>query len=189
MLRRQVARSWMPMFLVDGERRFIEVNKPARLSFRSSLAELRRRRIEDLTPPDQLSGMHEAWTRLLQAGCVAGPYEVASLDGSRFEVNYFGLADVLEGLHLIMFVPTWWSDNELAGELESGDSPPASVLTPREREVLQLAADGRNAPAIARELFVSPVTVNTHFANIYGKLAVNERSAAVARAMRLGLIS
>ena len=189
MIKRIVDRSPVPMVVVDRERRYAEANQPARLAFRASLAELRERRIDDLTPPHQLEGMVEAWTRLIDTGCVAGPYDVASLDGSRLEISYFALADVLDGLHLIMFLPAFWPETELDGESELHEPLPSAPLTPREREVLQMAADGRNAPAIARELYVSPVTVNTHFANIYAKLDVNERAAAVARAMRLGLIS
>jgi ATP/maltotriose-dependent transcriptional regulator MalT len=61
-------------------------------------------------------------------------------------------------------------------------------LTPRERDVLQLAADDLSAPGIAQELRLSPATVNTHFGHIYVKLDVNSRAGAVAKAMRLGLI-
>lgn len=61
-------------------------------------------------------------------------------------------------------------------------------LTPRERDVLQLAADDLTAPGIAQELSLSPATVNTHFGHIYVKLDVNSRAGAVAKAMRLGLI-
>jgi DNA-binding NarL/FixJ family response regulator len=188
-LKRIVDRSPVPMLVVDAERRYIEANQPARLAFRASLAELRERRIDDLTPPHQIEGMTEAWARLIDTGCVAGPYDVTSMDGTGLEVSYFALAHVLDGLHLIMFLPAFWPETELDGESELHEPLPSAPLTPREREVLQMAADGRNAPAIARELYVSPVTVNTHFANIYAKLGVNERAAAVARAMRLGLIS
>jgi DNA-binding CsgD family transcriptional regulator len=179
----------MPMVLVDGDRRYVEVNRPARLAFRASLAELRGRRTEDLTPTHEIEGTTQSWGRMLDTGCVAGTYELASLDGSRFEVSYFGVANVLEGLHLGMFVPAAWPEDELIDDLELLGPQPSSPLTPRELEVLQLAADGRNAPAIARELWVSPVTVNTHFANIYAKLGVRDRGSAVARALRLGLIS
>ncbi len=65
--------------------------------------------------------------------------------------------------------------------------PPA--LTDRELEVLRLAAGGNTGPEIARRLFVSPSTVKSHFENIYEKLGVSDRAAAVARALRLGLIS
>jgi two-component system nitrate/nitrite response regulator NarL len=63
------------------------------------------------------------------------------------------------------------------------------VLTPRERDVLQLAADGLSSPSIAERLSVSQATVRTHFGHIYLKLDVSSRAGAVAKAMRLGLIS
>jgi DNA-binding CsgD family transcriptional regulator len=66
---------------------------------------------------------------------------------------------------------------------------PLAVLTPRERDVLQLAADGLSTPSIAEQLSVSRATVRTHFGNIYLKLDVKSRAGAVAKAMRLGLIT
>ena len=62
------------------------------------------------------------------------------------------------------------------------------ALTPRELEVLQLAADGLSGRRIAERLFVSPSTIKTHFNHIYEKLGVSDRPAAVATALRLGLI-
>jgi len=63
-----------------------------------------------------------------------------------------------------------------------------TVLTPRELEVLQLAAGGRTGPQIAQELVVSPSTVQSHLKNIYGKYGVSDRASAVAKALREGLI-
>jgi DNA-binding NarL/FixJ family response regulator len=64
----------------------------------------------------------------------------------------------------------------------------STPLTPRERDVLQLAADGMLAPEIANQLGVRRATVHTHFSNIYAKLKVRSRAGAVANAIRLGLI-
>jgi PAS domain S-box-containing protein len=61
-------------------------------------------------------------------------------------------------------------------------------LSPREREVLQLAAEGNSATAIAQELTISPATVKSHFEHIYAKLDAPDRAAAVAYALRGGLI-
>jgi two-component system, NarL family, nitrate/nitrite response regulator NarL len=66
---------------------------------------------------------------------------------------------------------------------------PTVMLTPRERDVLQLAANDLSAPGIARRLSVSPATVSTHFGHIYVKLEVRSRAGAVAKGLRLGLIS
>ena len=64
----------------------------------------------------------------------------------------------------------------------------APRLTPRELEVLRLAAEGNPGPEIAAALVVSPATVKTHFENIYAKLGVSDRAGAVAHALRTGLI-
>jgi DNA-binding CsgD family transcriptional regulator len=62
------------------------------------------------------------------------------------------------------------------------------ALSKRELEVLRLAADGHTGPVIARLLVVAPSTIKTHFNNIYAKLGVSDRAAAVAVALRSGLI-
>ena len=61
-------------------------------------------------------------------------------------------------------------------------------LTPRESEVLHMIADGLSAPEIARRIHLSPTTVKTHLHTLYEKLGVSDRAAAVAEAMRRGLI-
>jgi two-component system nitrate/nitrite response regulator NarL len=62
------------------------------------------------------------------------------------------------------------------------------MLTEREREVLALLAEGRSAPDIGRTLFLATSTVKSHLAHLYEKLGVSDRAAAVAEAMRRGLI-
>jgi PAS domain S-box-containing protein len=62
-------------------------------------------------------------------------------------------------------------------------------LSDREIEIVRLAAEGSSGPEIAGQLFISPATVKTHFENIYEKLGVSDRPAAVAHALRIGLIS
>lgn len=61
-------------------------------------------------------------------------------------------------------------------------------LTDREQEILRLTAAGRSAAQIAADLYLSVPTVRTHLQNAYQKLDVSDRAAAVAKAMRLGLI-
>ena len=62
------------------------------------------------------------------------------------------------------------------------------VMTDRERETLGLIAEGLSAPAIGSALHLSTATVKTHLQHIYEKLGVSERAAAVAEAMRRGLL-
>jgi DNA-binding NarL/FixJ family response regulator len=61
-------------------------------------------------------------------------------------------------------------------------------LSPREREILRLLADGRTQAQIATELVISPKTVATHIQHILSKLGVNTRAQAVAFAFRRGLV-
>jgi two-component system, NarL family, nitrate/nitrite response regulator NarL len=76
----------------------------------------------------------------------------------------------------------------LAREIQLRSSEDRPVLTPREREVLRLTADGLSAPEIGDRLYLSPATVKTHLQHLYGKLGVSDRAAAVAEAMRRGLL-
>jgi two-component system nitrate/nitrite response regulator NarL len=62
------------------------------------------------------------------------------------------------------------------------------TLTTREREVLKLVAEGRSAPEIGQRIHLSPATVKSHLHALYEKLGVTERAAAVAEAMRRGLL-
>lgn len=76
----------------------------------------------------------------------------------------------------------------LAERLRSATARPRALLTEREQQVLQFLAEGKSAPAIAEELVLSATTVKTHLGNLYEKLGVSDRAAAVAEAMRRGLI-
>jgi DNA-binding NarL/FixJ family response regulator len=67
-------------------------------------------------------------------------------------------------------------------------SDPLPSLSPREREVLALVADGRSNPEIARALYLGEATVKTHLLHVFEKLGVNDRTRAVTRAMELGLL-
>lgn len=61
---------------------------------------------------------------------------------------------------------------------------PAAPLSPREKEVLALVAEGRSNKAIAETLFVSPNTVKTHVASLLTKLRVESRVQLAAIAAR-----
>ncbi len=63
-----------------------------------------------------------------------------------------------------------------------------AVLTPRELEVLRLVAEGHTDREVAETLYISPRTVNRHLSNIFVKLEVSSRAAAVAFAIRQGFV-
>ena len=76
----------------------------------------------------------------------------------------------------------------LLEEIRRRGTPDRPLLSDREREVLRLLADGSAVPVIAEQLHLSPATVRTHLQNLYEKLGVSSQAAAVASAMRLGLL-
>jgi DNA-binding NarL/FixJ family response regulator len=67
-------------------------------------------------------------------------------------------------------------------------APEESLLSPRELEVLALVADGATNRAAGDRLHLSEATVKTHLLNIYAKLGVGDRAAAVAEGFRRGLL-
>ena len=75
---------------------------------------------------------------------------------------------------------------------DTASQPPAQPLieplSPRELEVLQLMAQGRSNQEISERLFIALSTVKGHNRNIFGKLQVERRTEAVARARELGLL-
>ena len=117
----------------------------------------------------------EAWA--------AGPKGLLSRDSGAANLNA-ALTAVAQGLVVI--------DAELsAALLPSGDTPPAvsvGELTPREREVLQLLAEGLPNKVLAARLKISEHTVKFHVNSIMGKLGAQSRTEAVTRATRAGLI-
>ena len=72
--------------------------------------------------------------------------------------------------------------------VESSDRPAENVLTPREREVFQLAAIGRTAQQIAHSLGMSPRTAETHRRNLMRKLSLRSQTDLVRYAIRIGAI-
>jgi len=68
------------------------------------------------------------------------------------------------------------------------ESSPAAALSPREMEVLRLVAEGLPNRGVAERLSLSVKTVNRHLVNIYMKLGVNTRGAAIAHAFRHGFM-
>jgi two-component system, NarL family, nitrate/nitrite response regulator NarL len=76
----------------------------------------------------------------------------------------------------------------LASEIRLRAPTETPVLTERERQILRLIAAGESLPSIAEKLFLGVTTVKTHTQHVYGKLGVSDRAAAVAEAMRRGLI-
>lgn len=77
---------------------------------------------------------------------------------------------------------------EVAARLIDRISSPATSLSAREIQLLELLATGLPNRRIAKELFISEATVKTHLVHIYDKLGVDNRTAAIAAARKQRII-
>lgn len=74
-------------------------------------------------------------------------------------------------------------------EDSAGEPVSPESLTPRERDVLELVAEGLSNRVVAARLGISEHTVKFHVASIYGKLGASSRAELIRRAARRGLIT
>ncbi|HWT92549.1 MAG TPA: LuxR C-terminal-related transcriptional regulator [Solirubrobacteraceae bacterium] len=136
--------------------------------------------------PEDEDRVRAVWQAAVMAGgpfrCV---YRVRRRDEAYLPV--LALANPVLGTdgEIVMWAGTL---TDLAGlSLDPAGAP--VDLTARELELLRLAADGASGPEMAERLGVRPATVKRHFENVYAKLGVRDRTAAVAYALRHGLIA
>jgi DNA-binding NarL/FixJ family response regulator len=99
------------------------------------------------------------------------------------------LAEVVRAVELVAAGRTY-VDPVLAGVLSSSSAADnIPNLTPRERDVLRLLADGLSNEEVGKSLFISRETVRTHLRKAMAKLDADTRTEAVATALRQSLIS
>ena len=83
---------------------------------------------------------------------------------------------------------------EFAGAMLAEASKPAEgpsadpIITKREEEVLQLIAEGQSTTEVAANLYISVKTVKNHLASVYQKLDSRDRTQAIVRAVKMGII-
>jgi DNA-binding NarL/FixJ family response regulator len=109
------------------------------------------------------------------------------LKGSESQEIGTALKEVLADRRYLSAPLSEWAIMALTSK--GGDNAdPLAALTGREREVLQLAAEGLGTTEIAEKLFISPRTCETHRANLMRKLALQTQTDLVRFAIRKGLI-
>ena len=84
--------------------------------------------------------------------------------------------------------PGTFTARDLAEAMKRRMTPSGPQLSPREKEVLALLADGLGVAAISRRLYISESTAKTHISKLYEKLGAANRAQAIMSALRLGLI-
>ncbi len=109
------------------------------------------------------------------------------LKGSESQEIAQALKEVLAGRRYLSAPLSEWAINALTTKIADNSDPLAS-LSPREREVLQLAAEGYGNPEIAEKLFISPRTAETHRTNLMRKLALQSQTDLVRFSIRRGII-
>jgi two-component system response regulator NreC len=78
--------------------------------------------------------------------------------------------------------------NSYIKKAQDDEAKTCEVLTTREREILQLIAEGNSSKKIAELLFISPKTVETHRTHIMDKLNIHNRTGLIKYAIRKGMV-
>ena len=93
------------------------------------------------------------------------------------------LSKIVESIRIVAKGGSYMSPNiarEIVQHLMGGRVSKATILSDRQKEILQGMADGKNIKTIASELYISYETVRTHVKRIYKILQVNNKAAAIA---------
>ena len=146
------------------------------------------RQISRLVPGAQvvMLTMHadgDVMARAIQAGAIGYLVKDCSIDDvvDAVRLAASGESVLSPGLASSMLADVGKADR-------SGDNGHEPLISAREEEVLQLVADGLTLPEVAASLFISVKTVKNHLASIYSKLDARDRTQAVLRAVRMGII-
>jgi DNA-binding NarL/FixJ family response regulator len=115
----------------------------------------------------------------------------SQLDGAVLVVGEFDTLSLARasGLDVDALVVSAYDGAGSTGTYRDPDEPAPAPLTPREVQVLELLAEGLPNKGIAARLGISDQTVKFHIASLSGKLGAANRTDAVRRAVRRGLIA
>lgn len=96
--------------------------------------------------------------------------------------------DVLAAARQASRSPRSFTAPDLGEAMKRRMSPSGPQLSPREKEVLDLLAEGFGVAQISRRLFISESTTKTHISKLYEKLGAGNRAQAIMAALKMGLI-
>jgi PAS domain S-box-containing protein len=186
-----VAPAVQAVVVVTDRRRCAEANEAACELLGLSRDEIVGRRLDTLLEPAMGERLGHVWTAFAEAGGHAGPFTLRN--GTEIQISL--TPNLMPDRHLLVLAPiaTGVASPASAGPPESegsAASAPAGGRRPsaRELEVLSLLAGGATDPQIAKELDLSPATVQTHVRNAKAKLGARTRAQAVAIVLERGLI-
>jgi PAS domain S-box-containing protein len=178
------------VLVVNDKRRCAEANEAACELIGLSRDEIVGRRLDALLVPEMRVRLSHVWTAFSEAGGHAGPFALAT--GAEVQISL--TPNLMPDRHLLVLSPIAPASPAESAEfaaVRSDSSPPTTGRPPsaRELEVLTLLAGGATDPQIAKQLDLSPATVQTHVRNAKAKLGARTRAQAVALVLERGLIS
>jgi DNA-binding NarL/FixJ family response regulator len=115
-------------------------------------------------------------------------FEALEAGASAFVPKNAPSEDVVAAARHAASSPRSFTANDLNDAMKRKLSPSGPQLSPREREVLGLLADGLGVAQISRQLFISESTTKTHISKLYEKLGAGNRAQALMTALKLGLL-
>jgi DNA-binding CsgD family transcriptional regulator len=178
-----VAGSAQVLLVVDDEGVCVEASLGACLLLGTSRAEVINHALGELLEPASRERLAAHWSVARRHGGHGGIYALGP--PASIEVQMTVTPELLPGRHLIAFGLATEADPGGHGRFQA---PSGRAPTAREREVLDLLADGATDEQIAARLAVSPATVQSHIRTAKAKLGARTRAQAVALALQRGLI-
>ena len=115
-------------------------------------------------------------------------FEALESGASAFVPKNAPSEDVVAAARHAASAPRSFTSADLNEAMRRKMSPTGPQLSPREKEVLGLLADGLGVAQISRQLFISESTTKTHISKLYDKLGAGNRAQALMTALRLGLL-
>ena len=179
------------VLVVNDRRRCAEANEAACELIGLSRDEIVGRRLDALLVPEMRVRLSHVWSAFAEAGGHAGPFVLAT----GIEVQISLTPNLMPDRHLLVLSPIAAGpaadvqEGESSARSSSAASRGARSPSARELEVLTLLAGGATDPQIAKQLDLSPATVQTHVRNAKAKLGARTRAQAVALVLERGLIS
>ena len=130
----------------------------------------------------------QEWAARLAVGHFTGETELLCADDSNVVVQWGAQVEVVTGERLVLLVALSTSRWGRHFRREIASQPQAGKLSDREREVVQLVAEGRTGREIADELHIAHDTARTHVRNAMTKLGARSSAQLVAKALGDGIV-
>ena len=180
----QVAASAQVLLVVDDNCICVEASLGASRLLGAGRNDVVGRELGELLEPASRERLTARWPIARGAGGRLGSFALSP--PAAVEVDATVTHDLLPGRHLVALEAA--TEAVVSPTRRFSAPPPGRAPTAREREILDLLADGATDDQIAKRLKLSPATVQTHVRNAKSKLGARTRAQAVALALHRGLI-